>query len=638
MKSRLIIPVALAFILAGLFAAPAYAKDAPKPDHFAAAEALAALGKADAALKEYRAYLKASPTGSMAPAAWLKIAAISSGKNDVAAAREAYRAVVSRFGDSLYAPDAKLGLVDCLLREGRFKEALDEARPLAAPPNSERVRAAALVMAGSANTGLERPVQALDAFDQALSVGRELNRAQVLSKVEKAALLLEPNEQGPALSSAQNCMIQGVLGAVISERLLSEGNSAAAKDTASRVLSRCPSNERASRLKAVINGAQRSLDFNPASFGVLLPLTGSYAQHGNSILAGVELAVSQFNSLRPERTVTLIVRDSGSTAEGTRLGFSELAAAGVAAVIGPMTSADVLKKTTRDLEIPAIVFTQKEGVTAPGSYLFRNYVTLPMISQALAAYGVKSAGLKTFAVIHPNDSYGALAAKSFRQAVKAAGGTISCVRPYDPKMTDFSDVIEGFLASCVKPAKAHPPSPRAPLPALTPAAKPVPAKPVFAFDAVFIPDKPSTSGLIISQLFYYGVKKPVFGTNAWHSGKLAEVAGNATEGAVIADIFFRDSQRPEVREFMTDFTDANGRPPGFLEALGYDSAMILFRAAATEGVRSGKMLRKALVGASFGGVTGSTYFDDKGEVHKDLVILKVTNGGFDEVPGPGFFR
>lgn len=636
MKFRLIISVALPLILIVLLAAPVFAKEASKADHFAAAEALAASGKADAALKAYRAYLAASPTGSMAPAAWLKIAAISVAKNDVASARDAYRAVVSRFGDSLYAPDAKLGLVDCFLREGRFKDALEEAKPLAAPPNSERVRAAALVMAGSANIGLDHPVQALSAFDQALSVGRELNRAMVLSKVEKAALLLEPQEQGQALSSVQNCMIQGVLGAMMAERQLADGSPAAAKDTANRILSRCPSNERADRLKAVMTGSQRSLDFNPASIGVLLPLTGAYAQHGNALLAGVELALSQFNSLRPERAITLTVRDTGSTAEGARRGFSELAAAGAAAVIGPMTNADILKRTARDLEIPAIVFTQKESLVSSGSYLFRNYVTLPMVSQSLAVYGVKSLGLKTFAVIHPNDGYGVLAGKRFREAVTAAGGKVSCVRPYDPKITDFSEVIEGFLASCSKPVKTPPSAPKAP--AAPAGTKPGPPKIEPAFDAVFIPDKPSTGGLIISQLFYYGVKKPVFGTNAWHSAKLVEVAGNTTEGAVMADIFFRDSQRPEVREFVTDFTGVHGRPPGFLEALGFDSAMILFRAVSTEGVRNGKTLRKALVGASFGGVTGSTYFDDKGEVHKDLVILKVTNGGFAEVPGPGFFR
>ncbi len=638
MKTKLILAAACFLAMAAMLAAPGFSGPA-KADHFGRAEALYSAGKTDAALKEYRAYLQANPAGPMAPAAWLKVAGIAAAQNDVKSARDAYQSVLSRWPDSLYSPDAKLGLVDCTLKEGRFQDALDAAKPLTSPPNSERVRAAAWVMTGDAQLSLSRPAQALMAYDQSLVVGRDSGRQALLPKVEKAVGMLNAQDLAQLLPSIQTCLPLGVLSAALAEKELASGDVAAAKDTAGRALSRCPNHERADRLRAVAASAQRSLGFNPSSFGVLLPLSGPYGSYGKSILAGVQLAVGHYNSLYPGRAVTIAIKDTGSTDEGARKGMAELAGLGVAAVVGPMTDADAIKKQARDFEIPAIVFTQRESLPEPGNFVFRNYMTFPMLSGALAAYSVKSLGLKRFAVLYPGDGYGATASRRFREAVVAAGGAVTCARAYDPKLTDFSEFIEKFLAATKEPAPKTAPGARPAQPARpgAPPAKPAPPKPTYSFDAVFIPDKPSTAGLVMSQLVYYGVRKPFIGTNAWHSGKISDVAGNAADGAVIADVFFRDSQSPAVREFVTYFSGANdGRPPGFLEALGYDSAMILFRAAGADGVKSGKALRKVLVGTTFAGVTGATSFDDSGEVAKDLVILRVTPDGFTEVGGPAF--
>ncbi len=158
-------------------------------------------------------------------------------------------------------------------------------------------------------------------------------------------------------------------------------------------------------------------------------------------------------------------------------------------------------------------------------------------------------------------------------------------------------------------------------------------EPKVAFEALFIPDSPEKAGLIIPQLRYYDIKDVyLLGTNLWHSQKLIDIAGDLIRESVIAEGFFADSRRGRVREFVGRFEEIYGYKPGFIEAVGYDTAMILCRQIALETVFTWPALRQSLVMMPpYDGVTGRTGFFDTGEADKSLYLLKVSGGRFTEI-------
>ena len=87
-----------------------------------------------------------------------------------------------------------------------------------------------------------------------------------------------------------------------------------------------------------------------------------------------------------------------------------------------------------------------------------------------------------------------------------------------------------------------------------------------------------------------------------------------------------------IRQFVTDFQDAYGSIPGIIEAVAYDSAMIVFRTMRRTATDSRRDLKQALFQMdAFDGVTGQTRFAANGEADKTMQMLQIQRGRFVEV-------
>ena len=156
------------------------------------------------------------------------------------------------------------------------------------------------------------------------------------------------------------------------------------------------------------------------------------------------------------------------------------------------------------------------------------------------------------------------------------------------------------------------------------------------FDAIFIPDSPKIAGLIVPQLAYYDVDNVyLVGTNLWHSEELIQMARRYLQNTILTDGFFAESNLPIVREFVENFKSVYGMQPGFIEAVAYDTADILYNIVSQPDVlfRS-RICKKLISGSSFQGVTGSTTFLDTGESEKQPYLLQIKDGKFREVTLP----
>ena len=153
------------------------------------------------------------------------------------------------------------------------------------------------------------------------------------------------------------------------------------------------------------------------------------------------------------------------------------------------------------------------------------------------------------------------------------------------------------------------------------------------FEAIFIPDSPKMIGLIVPQLAYHDIRDVyLLGTNLWHSPDLINIAEQYVQGAIMPDGFFADSNSANVREFVESFEETYQQKPGFIEAVVYDSAMMLFQVMIQPNVRYRSEIRDEILNLGyFRGVTGVTRFDENGDVQKKLILLQIKGRKFVEL-------
>ena len=148
-----------------------------------------------------------------------------------------------------------------------------------------------------------------------------------------------------------------------------------------------------------------------------------------------------------------------------------------------------------------------------------------------------------------------------------------------------------------------------------------------------IPDAPNKVGLIVPQLAFYDIKNTcLLGTNLWHSNSLIKMSRKYVQGAILTDGFFEDSSFKYVKEFVKNFEEVFKEKPGFIEAVSYDTAMILFQIISRPDIRFRSAIKDELMNLSdFQGLTGITSFDKNREVHKKLFLLQIKGDKFVEL-------
>jgi ABC-type branched-subunit amino acid transport system substrate-binding protein len=250
-----------------------------------------------------------------------------------------------------------------------------------------------------------------------------------------------------------------------------------------------------------------------------------------------------------------------------------------------------------------------------------------------------------FAVLYPDEVYGRTFMDLFWTELQLYGGRIVGVEAYDPVKTDFSDPIRKLVGMyypvppdliASRPKGTRTESHRKRGRAGRDADGENGAEELAAivdFDAIFIPESPKIAGLLIPQLAFHDVRQvTLLGTNLWHSQSLLDLAEHYVQGAILPDGFFAKSSAPEVRAFVQRFEAAFQDPPGYIEAILYDSAMILFDVIRRPDVRFRGDIRAALTGENgFLGVTGHTRFDETGEAVKRSFLLRIDGNEFVEL-------
>ncbi|MBI5809571.1 MAG: penicillin-binding protein activator, partial [Deltaproteobacteria bacterium] len=356
--------------------------------------------------------------------------------------------------------------------------------------------------------------------------------------------------------------------------------------------------------------------------GALLPMKGVYAPFGEEAARGILLAAGAFGS--GGQRAEVYVKDVSTDAAAAGSSIEELSGnVRVAGIVGPLLSPAAREAGlyAQKLSVPLITLSQKEGVTSAGGYVFRNSLTHADQAETIAAYAYKGLGSRKFAVLYPQNNYGAELKELFKEEVRRQGGEVVKELGYVPGTKDFSRELTSLFGITGKERREG----RRTIKDFTAA---VPA------DALYIPDYYETVSMIVPYLEYYDIKGVrLLGSNGWNSPRLAALSGKGVEGAVFVDGFFANSQRRGSAEFAERFRAAYGTDPGVLEAQAYDAARVLITAAVEGAGGTGRDGVKDYLRAmkDYSGAAGALSFNEKGAAIKRLFILTVKDGAITEI-------
>ncbi|MBN1275960.1 MAG: penicillin-binding protein activator [Deltaproteobacteria bacterium] len=365
--------------------------------------------------------------------------------------------------------------------------------------------------------------------------------------------------------------------------------------------------------------------------GCLLPLSGPFAIYGQEVLHGILIGMGISDDFKFDPVKEIVIKDTEGEPEKALKGLAELVEKEkVMAVVGPLSSraATAVSKSADTYGIPVIILAQKEGIVEQGEMVFRNFLTPSQEIRVLVDNAVNEMGIKRFAILYPDNSYGTFFMNLFWDQLEKMGGEVTAAESYTSNETDFADQIQKMTGLYFK-------RPHSVLKMLrerwTPEQEeneiyPEKPEPIVDFEAVFIPDDFQRVTMIAPQLAFHDVHNVhLLGTSLWQPSELSEMASKYVQGAIFSSGFPQLSEEYSVVNFIENYKASFDATPGILAAAGYDTIRILKEIMTERNSRTRKDIQQALFALKdFHGITGKTAFNSSGEVEKDVFLFTIS--------------
>lgn len=286
----------------------------------------------------------------------------------------------------------------------------------------------------------------------------------------------------------------------------------------------------------------------PVRIGFIGNISGRGADLGIGGRNGVQLAIEQRNAAGGigGQMVELLVRDDGGDPEHARRVLRELVAAGVALVIGPMTSG-IAVAIAPEAERAGVVLLSPTATTNEladqDDHFFRIVGPTRDFASASARHLREHLGIGTLAVAYDarNLAYTASWLSDFRRTFEALGGTIGSVHTFESSDTERFLPIAGRLLAGMP-------------------------------DGILILANSLDAALIAQQVRKLDARVPLASSEWAATERLTEIGGKAVEGMSLASFLDEQNAAPAYLEFRRAYRERFGNPPSFSGLTGFDAA------------------------------------------------------------------
>jgi len=536
-----------------------------------------------------------------------------------------YKRLVSECPESRFAPDAMQEILSIYYNKGRFKAVIMQAADILEKTDSKQHIFQTYVYLADTYMAMGAPMDAIYFINIAYNKAPSEEKERIRKKLKSAINRLKTEDILSLLMRMDDKLPQGYLLYQLGLRKFEADQPEEALKVFTEYINKFPRHENQDQAREFIAMINQRFAFNRYDIGCLLPLSGSHAAYGQRALRGIKLALNTYHSLNKETHLNLIVQDSQSDEQIAVKGVQSLNKKNVSAIIGPMSACELAVKEAQTQKVPIIVLSQKDGIPDLGDYVFRNFLTPQMQIDTIVPYAIEKLGARRFVILYPEDTYGETFMTLFQDKVSAYGEQVVGAEVYEPGQTDFGEAIKELINHSIPDEYYNWADKKGVLPQQD--------EIIVDIDVVFIPDTFTTVELIAPQLLFYDIKDVLLlGTNLWHSERLIEMARKYVQGALVPDAFYSESNKKQVVDFIGRYENSFQETPNFIEAVAYDTAMMLFQTISQPEIKSRSELRDHLLSIrNYDGVTGLTSFKDNGEVDKKLYLFRIVKDKFVEV-------
>lgn len=342
------------------------------------------------------------------------------------------------------------------------------------------------------------------------------------------------------------------------------------------------------------------------TIGSLLPLTGKFANLGEDVRNGLELARQDIHAAKGI-DFRIVYEDSAADPKVAVPAAQKLIALDKVPLVfgGPGSSGNLAVAPL--FEGAKVIFTAISStpkLNSAGEYIFKIHPDIEG-EVARSAKRMYDSGIKTVGLIYDTASDTNTVGKdTFLGEFEKLGGKVLLVEGYDSKtVTDFRTILTKIKAE--KP------------------------------DALFFLAIERVAGTAVKQAREIGLTQPIYGWSPFESDEFLKTAGSAAEGVIFTGLPFSCVGAEIMREYCAAYRVAYGdRVPLQYSAHAYHMLSILADVVEANAKRElvQDEVRAALTSRTYIGVSGDLKFDASGNItEKEFVFRTVEDGKFVDV-------
>jgi len=465
--------------------------------------------------------------------------------------------------------------------------------------------------------------------------------------------------------SLQSDRGQALLAMQITRNLLAAGDRDAAERTAEAFKKAYPRSKVNDELSALL-ATNIERPNAPLRVGVILPLSGDFAQEGRSVYEGIKYAFDSFRREKTNAPVELIVKDSGSNMLRALQEAQELLQdQSLVALMGELETdisggiAALAQTSGASIVIPTPTVND---LTQLGENVFQATADLESKGAFLARHAIEKMGKKTFATIAPQNEYGRQMVDGFTAEVDRLGGQILAQKWYYDKPDDLSRhfksireiafrramqdtlVLSGKILSEINL--------NAEWKAFEERFKEARYKnfderqrrtkegiidcndvPVTNIDAIFLPVYDDEVGTIARQVSYFNIRAQILGGEHWYVADLekSRELQRYVEGAIFPSDYFVNQFDAQYRNLRSDFRLRTGSTAEMWEIFGIDAARLVLSAIAS-GARTRSQMRQTLSATqNFSALRGKIEFASNRRMNQYINLVQIRQNRFEKV-------
>jgi branched-chain amino acid transport system substrate-binding protein len=347
----------------------------------------------------------------------------------------------------------------------------------------------------------------------------------------------------------------------------------------------------------------------PIKLGTVVRLSIG-AEDGIPSRRGVEMAVDEVNKaggINGRKIELIVENEKDSPTEAVNAVKKLIEVDKVAAIIGPMTSGDMMAagKIANDAKVvdlsPTATTPKLSGM---GPYLYRGCSRIDKQAEVLTNYVAKNWKPKTVAIFFSNEPYGKGCAGLFSKFFEKHGIKVVATESFMRGSRDFKPQLTKIKA-------ANP-------------------------DILFIPGYTPETAPAAAQARQLGMNQKILGVYGDMNPGYIKLAGKAAEGHVIGGEYDENYNTPKNQAFKKSYealVKKNNDPYNIMfAALHYDAASMILDGMKKDGPTSEGVKKYLDNVKDFDGVTGKLSFNKEHDVQRagteGVYILEVKGGKY----------